>query len=113
MSEEETKEEGYYLVPKAWLSAIAEKQDKILSLMEKGGNYAADNCTGEYISEDEAKRQMGRKTTWFWTLRTTGSLPFAKIGKKIFYLKSDIQKLIEKNMKGRTQEPISKLSKAA
>jgi len=100
MNEEETKEDGYYLVPKAWLHTIAEKQDMILSLMEKGSSYAADNCIGDYISEEEAKRLVGRKATWFWSMRTTGQLPFSKTGKKIFYLKSDIKKLLEKNMQG-------------
>ena len=113
MDANETSEEGYYLLPKAWLHAIAEKQDRILSLREKGSTYVADNCIGEYISEEEAKRQVGRKTTWFWSMRTTGQLPFSKTGKKIFYLKSDIKKLLEKNMKGRTEESRPSFSKAA
>lgn len=106
-------EEGYFLVPKAWLHALAEKQDRILSLMEKSSNADAANCIGDYISEEEAKRQVGRKTTWFWNLRTTGQLPFSKIGKKIFYLKGDIKKLLERNKKIEGQESNHTLSKAA
>ncbi len=113
MDTNETTEEGYYLIPKAWLQAIAQKQDRVLSLLENGNIANPNDCIGDYISEDEAKRQLGRKTTWFWSMRTTGQLPFSKTGKRIFYLKSDIKKLIEKNMKGRTQESSPKLSKAA
>ena len=113
MDANETTEEGYYLVPKAWLQAIAQKEDRILSLLENGNIANSNDSIGEYISEDEAKRQLGRKTTWFWSMRTTGQLPFSKTGKRIFYLKSDIKKLIEKNMKGRTQEPHPVISKAA
>src|ERR1700677_199193 len=104
MDKNETTEEGYFLIPKAWLQTIAQKQDQILSLMEKNSNYIADNCIGDYISEEEAKRQVGRKTTWFWNMRTTGQLPFSKTGKKIFYLKSDIKKLLDKNLKEHTPE---------
>lgn len=107
-------EEGYFLVPKAWLLAIAEKQDRILStLQEQSGSATAANCIGDYISEEEAKRQVGRKTTWFWNLRTSGQLPFSKIGKKIFYLKGDIKKLLEGNKKTESQENNPLLSKAA
>lgn len=113
MNEDETKEEGYYLVPKAWLQAIAQKEDRILSLLENGNIANPNDCIGDYISEDEAKRQLGRKTTWFWSMRTTGQLPFSKTGKKIFYLKSDIKKLIEKNMKSHSQKSGSILSKVA
>ena len=91
--------DGYLIIPKQWLQAISEKQDRILSLLENGNYANPEDCIGDYVSEEEAKRQLGRKTTWFWNLRTSGELPFAKVGKKIFYLKSDIKKLIDKNMK--------------
>ena len=113
MDANETTEEGYYLVPKAWLQAIAQKEDRILSLLENGNIATPNDCIGEYITEDEAKRQLGRKTTWFWSMRTTGQLPFSKIGKKIFYLKSDIKKLIEMNSKGYTRESRTPFSKVA
>lgn len=102
MNTNEEKETGFLLIPKEWLNAITEKLDKTIKLLENGTKPT--ECTGDYISEDEAKRQLGRKTTWFWNLRTTGQLPFAKIGKKIFYLKEDIKKLIDKNMRKSGQE---------
>lgn len=104
-NENKEQEQGLLLIPREWLQSLMQKQDKILSLLEKGDVSSANECVGDYISEDEAKRQLGRKTTWFWNLRTTGILPFSKIGKKIFYLKSDIKKLIEKNMKHKESSP--------
>lgn len=95
----DANEQGYFLVPKTWLSAIEEAQRKILSLLEKGNN-TAETGIGDYISEAEAKKLLGKKTTWFWQMRTSGRLPFAKVGNKVFYQKSDIIKLLERNRKG-------------
>jgi hypothetical protein len=87
--------DGYLLVPKAWLEAIMETQRKILCLLEKDGISEKDSPLNGYISELEAKKLLGRKTTWFWQMRTSGRLAFAKVGSKIFYNKTDIAKLLE------------------
>ena len=99
MDANEKREDGFIIIPKEWLQAISQKQDRILSLLENGHHANTEDCIGDYVSEEEAKRQLGRKATWFWNLRTSGELPFAKVGKKIFYLKSDIKLLIDRNMK--------------
>ena len=99
MNTNEKKEDGFIIIPKEWMQVLSEKQDKIISLLEKGTYANPEDSIGDYVSEEEAKRQLGRKTTWFWNLRTGGQLPFAKVGKKIFYLKSDIKLLIDRNMK--------------
>ena len=62
-SRNETKEEGYFLVPKSWLQTINETQQKILLLLESGTNQAITNGIGDYIPETEAKKLLGRKTT--------------------------------------------------
>jgi hypothetical protein len=114
MNTNETKEDGFIIIPREWMQVLSEKQDKIISLLEKGSHANTEDCIGDYVSEEEAKRQLGRKTTWFWNLRTAGELPFSKVGKKIFYLKSDIKLLIDRNMKkdpNHEARPI--LSKAA
>jgi hypothetical protein len=114
MNANEKKEDGFIIIPKEWLQVISEKQDKIICLLEKGSYANPEDCIGDYVSEEEAKRQLGRKTTWFWNLRTSGQLPFAKVGKKIFYLKSDIKLLIDRNMKrDPNQAALPILSKAA
>lgn len=90
-------EEGYFLVPKQWLKNIEETQRKILVLLENGKDSSAASSIGDYIKESEAKKLLGRKTTWFWQMRTSGRIPFAKVGNKVFYQKSDIIKLLENN----------------
>ena len=45
----------------------------------------------DYISEQQAKIMLGRKTTWFWQMRVKGRIGFSKIGNKIFYAKKDIE----------------------
>lgn len=114
MDANETKqEEGYLLIPRAWMQDISERLSKMSSMLEKIGGYDSANCLGDYVSEDEAKRQLGKKTTWFWSMRTTGQLPFAKVGRRIFYLKSDIKKLLETSKKQNTPEYRTILSKVA
>lgn len=103
--QDEMKEEGYFLIPKLWLKAIEETQRKILLILENGGNSSAASSIGDYITEGEAKKLLGRKTTWFWQMRTSGRLPFAKVGNKVFYQKSDIIKLLENNRKGELHLP--------
>ncbi len=51
-----------------------------------------------YVTEDEAKKMLGRKTTWFWNLRKSGKLTFSKIGSKIYYNKLEIAKLLNESI---------------
>lgn len=92
----EMKDEGYFLVPKAFLQSIAESNLKILSYLENV-NAAPTSSIGDYISETEAKKLLRKKTTWFWNMRTSGKLAFSKIGGSNFYNKADIIKLLDNN----------------
>src|SRR5437868_812360 len=91
----QTISDEYLIVPRRWLQSISESQSKILSLLERGNTVA--NGIGDYISEKEAKNLLGRKTTWFWKMRSSGRLAFSKVGNKTFYLKQDIINLLNKN----------------
>ena len=92
----EESDDKYFIVPKNWLQNISENQEQILSLLE---NKVAseNNGIGDYISESEAKKLVGRKTTWFWNMRSSGRLAGYKLGGKTFYLKEDIINLINKH----------------
>jgi hypothetical protein len=92
----EDNEDKYFIVPNNWLQTISEKQQQILSLLEN--KVASEhNGIGGYISESEAKKLLGRKTTWFWNMRSSGRLAFSKVGGKTFYMKQDIINLLEKH----------------
>ena len=49
----------------------------------------------DYVSELEAKKLLGRGTTWFWERRRAGELPYTKLGGQVYYLKSDMIKYLE------------------
>ena len=53
----------------------------------------------DYITEKQAREIFQRQATWFWQMRKDGNLPYSKIGKTIYYAKSDIQKLFERTKK--------------
>jgi hypothetical protein len=81
-----------FVTPKAFLDSLSEKVNKILTFLE---NSSGKDQVGDYITEPEAQKLLGRKTTWFWSLRKRGLLSFAKVGNKIFYSRRDIEKLLE------------------
>jgi hypothetical protein len=83
----------FSLVSDEILDEIKNTQLKILSLFET----TQKDDLSEYITESQAKDLLKKKTTWFWQMRKSGQLKFSKIGKAIYYSKSDIIKLFEKN----------------
>ena len=92
--------ETLLLVPSNFLESISESQNQIIELLNKLGNE--NKSLGDYISESEAKKLLGRQTTWFWNMRTSGQLMFTKVGNKIFYSKDDIIKLLDENKSSTT-----------
>ena len=49
----------------------------------------------DYVSEFEAKKLLGRGSTWFWERRRAGELPYTKLGGQVYYLMSDLVKYLE------------------
>lgn len=49
----------------------------------------------DYITEKQAREIFQRQAIWFWQMRKDGNLPYSKIGKTIYYAKSDIKKLFD------------------
>ena len=49
----------------------------------------------DYVSELEAKKLLGRGTTWLWERRRSGELPYTKLGGQVYYLMSDLVKYLE------------------
>ena len=80
-------------VPKSYLEGLLENQKEILNLL-KGKIDLSSQSIGDYITEEEAQKMLGRKTTWFWDMRTKGKLAFSKVGNKIYYSIKDIENLL-------------------
>lgn len=96
---------GLYLIPQSFIDSIKEDQQKIIELLSNSNSNSSQNL-GNYISESEAKKLLGRQTTWFWGMRTSGQLMFTKVGNKIFYSKEDIIKLLDENKTSIEQNPL-------
>lgn len=94
----EKSKESMLLVSEDFLQDISDKQEKILELLSE--ERESNQSLGDYITEPEASRMIGRKTTWFWNLRKIGKLPFTKVGNKVFYNKADIIAFLETGRKG-------------
>lgn len=92
-NENEGNDNDYIIVPKKDLKFLMQSNSKILSILEGKGSFNA--FLPGYYSEKEAKKLLDKKTTWFWEMRTSGRLPFSKIGRTIYYHEADIKKLLE------------------
>ena len=86
------------LVPQSYLDSLLENSKEILILL-KGKTNLSSQSIGDYITEEEAQRILGRKTTWLWDKRTKGKLAFSKVGNKIYYSIKDIESLLNANKK--------------
>jgi hypothetical protein len=83
----------FSLVSDEVLDEIKSIQLKILSFFEASRK----DELADYITEAQAKELLKKKATWFWQMRKSGQLQYSKIGKAIYYSKTDIMKLFEKN----------------
>ena len=81
------------LVPVAWLKQLEEKMDSLMSRYQE----PEVKTLGGWISEEEAKKLLGRETTWFWQKRKVGELRYTKAGNKIFYEMDDLKLFLERN----------------
>jgi hypothetical protein len=83
----------FSLVSDEVLDEIKNNQLRILAFFEQSHK----DQLMDYITESQAKELLKKKATWFWQMRKSGQLQYSKIGKAIYYSKTDIMKLFEKN----------------
>ena len=50
-----------------------------------------------WLSSDEAQAYLGMSADFFKRLRTEAKLPYSRIGRCVFYAKSDIDELVTSN----------------
>jgi len=86
--------EDMVIIPKKQLDEIQKTQSEILKKLNQLSSTDK-KVNKKYISENEAKEILGKKTTWFWLQRTNGVLQYSKVGNQIFYKLEDIEKLFE------------------
>ncbi|GAA0890628.1 hypothetical protein GCM10009122_03060 [Fulvivirga kasyanovii] len=85
----------FVMVPKVVIDEIRDGINKLL----KGNEPLSANGIGDYISEKEAQQLLGRKTTWFWSMRSKGYLSYTKVGNKVFYNRKDLEKYLTDHKK--------------
>ncbi|MBT3424873.1 MAG: helix-turn-helix domain-containing protein [Bacteroidetes bacterium] len=85
------------LIPKRQLDEIQLVQEKILNAIsnKEFKSPIKGAIANKFIPESTAKEMLGKGTTWFWQKRRDGELNFRKVGNKIYYKLSDIEKLFE------------------
>lgn len=77
----------YLIIPE---DVIDDLREAVKHLRDMGSKTSK---VGELISEEEAKKKLGRETTWFWYMRKKGKLSYTKIGATVFYYEKEIEKL--------------------
>ncbi len=63
------------------------------TLIKNPGNTL--NEINGFVSESDACKLIGKSKTWLWRKRTEGTLPYKKLGSKIFYAKVELFKLLK------------------
>lgn len=91
-------QQRFVLVPSAQLEAMAAELKEIRQLLS-GGAAPAGKSLGDYVSEAEAATLLGKKPGWLWQQRVKGMLPYLKMGRKVFYKRSDLTDMLERTRK--------------
>ena len=82
-SRKEDRSGALYLIPKDYLDRLQEKLTNIFELLSN--QQEKQTSFGDYIYERDACKKLGYKPTWFWMMRSSGRLPYTKVGNKVYY----------------------------
>jgi hypothetical protein len=85
--------QSFVLVPEEWLEQIDEKLNSLMSRPHEQES----KTLGDWISEEDAKQLLGRKTTWFYHRRIGGELEYTKAGRTTYYSRASINRYLEQN----------------
>ncbi|MGD9994117.1 MAG: hypothetical protein AB7S69_12540 [Salinivirgaceae bacterium] len=81
------------ILPATDYQELVAKVESILNCVNLNESNAS--IFNGYISEKDAMKETGYKSTWFWQQRTSGKLPFKKLGAKVMYKIDDLINLME------------------
>lgn len=95
-----TQPKSYLLISEEEITPIIENAiNKAFTNRNFSMNSDSTEVIDEYITEDEARKVLGRKTTWFYNARRSGELTAIKRANKWWYKKSDINAFIKGSLK--------------
>lgn len=89
----ETELPKFVIVPYDRMEELLQRLGSIEKSLQQ--NKSNSGGLGDYISEHEAKKILGKQTTWFWNKRKSGELIARKAGNTWYYKQNDILKFIE------------------
>ena len=58
-----------------------------------------EKSAGDWLSNKEAQQYLGLSRPTLQRYRSSGKLPFSKVGGNIYYRRADIEKLLEENVR--------------
>ncbi|MBT3301983.1 MAG: helix-turn-helix domain-containing protein [Bacteroidetes bacterium] len=85
----------FTFLPQDVVDELLELAQNLRIVLPKLQEGSTSSKLGDWIPEEEAKKLLGRKTTWFYNKRKSGELDGRKRGNKWWYRLSDIQAFIE------------------
>ena len=74
--------------------ALINKVEQVYQALIKNPGNTLNEING-FVSEEDACKLIGKSKTWLWRERTERTLPFKKLGVKIFYAKTDLFNLLK------------------
>ena len=82
------------LVEEQRFESLLNKVEQMYQALIKNPGNTLNEING-FVSESDACKLIGKSKTWLWRKRTEGTLPFKKLGSKIFYAKTDLFNLLK------------------
>lgn len=70
-----------------------------LSTVDVNSAQSSDTSAEEWLTNADAREHLSLSKTTLQRFRKSGQLPFSKIGGSIYYRRSDIDSLLERNMR--------------
>jgi len=82
------------LIEEQRFETLLNKVEQMYQALFKNPSNTLNEING-FISESDACKLIGKSKTWLWRKRSEGTLPFKKLGSKIFYAKTDLFNLLK------------------
>lgn len=85
----------FILIPQEKFEHLVHKIDELFVLLYQKNELPLK--IEDWVPEAYAQKLLGLKKTSLWALRKKGKIIYSKIGSKIFYSRSSIEKMLNKN----------------
>ena len=87
------------LFTSAEISQIVKGATKAAADLIQAPQQATEPCLWEWLPNSEAIRLLGLSKASLQRYRSSGLLPHSKMGGNIFYRKSDLESILERNLR--------------